>query len=64
MNLNNRAVQNLFEKRWQKHPLCKSIVKDAKSCWKIVLEQELITPLSIAKDPDMTKIYSNYPLSR
>ena len=62
LNTNNFAVQELIEKRWQSYPLCQTMKnKNFEDCKKIILEQPLITPQSIADDPRLETIYSNYP---
>ncbi len=66
LNTNNFAVQELIEKTaGNLYPLCQTMKnKNFDDCKKIILEQPLITPQSIADDPrTLETIYSNYPLS-
>lgn len=61
LNFDNDLVEKLMSKRWKTHPLCKNI-KTFQKCKPIILNQELITPVSIEKDKQLNNIYSNYPL--
>lgn len=58
--LDNAAVRELFKRRWKNHPSCQSPSVTAESCWKIVLEEPIITPASVAEDANLKLIYSNY----
>lgn len=61
LNTNNFAVNELIEKRWQSYPPCKNIPnRSLDECKKVIMEQTLITPQSIADDPKLETIYSNY----
>lgn len=57
------AMEEVIKERWQNYPLCKD-VKDMTfdKCHAIIMEQELVTPASIAADPQVEKVYSNYPM--
>lgn len=61
MSLNNSTVQRLFEQRWRDHPSCKK-VKTSAECWDKVMDQKLITPVSLARDSNLERIYTNYSL--
>jgi len=63
--MSSPAMDKLIEQRWQRYPLCKG-VKDmtAEKCRGIIMQQELVTPGSIANDPRVELIYSNYPLAK
>lgn len=61
LDVDNMLVQKLVEKRWRKHPVCKNGVKKFEDCWRLLLEDELITPESLAADTHLTKVWSNYP---
>lgn len=58
--MNNGAVRDLFEKRWKSHPACQSPDMNYDACWNVVLNEEIITPASIASDSKLTLVYSNY----
>ena len=62
LNFDNILVKKLIQARWQKHPGCKSTGYDFEKCYQHILNQDLVTPASIAQDPFFTKIYSNYLL--
>jgi len=61
LDVDNAVVRRLVERRWRKHPICKNEAKKFEDCWSLMLEDELITPDSLAADPRLTKIWSNYP---
>lgn len=61
LNIDTGAAQQLIKQRWKSHPLCKA--KSAgtfKACYDLILEQTLVTPASIARDPQMELIYTNF----
>lgn len=61
LNIKNFAVENLIKERWRQNPTC--IIKQAnvfEDCYKIIMEQEVITPASIAEDEKLELIYTNY----
>jgi hypothetical protein len=61
LHIDNVAVRKLIQSRWQKHPLCQSNATTTfDSCYALVLEQTLVTPASIARDPQMELVYSNF----
>jgi hypothetical protein len=63
LNMGNFAVEKLIEKRWQSYPPCKNLPnKNLEECKKVIMNQTLITPKSIAEDPKLETIYSNYTL--
>lgn len=62
LNINNAAVSALMHERWKDYPPCKSKnIQTFEACHDIILEQELVTPASIAEDPNFELIYTNYP---
>lgn len=62
LNFDNALVRKLIKSRWQRHEECKSKAYGFEKCFQHILNQDLITPASIAEDPRFEKIYSNYPL--
>ncbi|WP_321505084.1 YiiX/YebB-like N1pC/P60 family cysteine hydrolase [Breoghania sp.] len=56
-----RAV---FLSDWRHNPLCKSATRGIEACWAQILDQEIITPASIANDPRMTRVYSSFDDAR
>ncbi len=55
-------VKNLVQSRWQRDSECTERGYDFDQCYKYILNQSLVTPISIAKDPNLRMIYSDYPL--
>lgn len=63
LDLDNFAARKVIERRWQKHPDCSNAkAASAAACLAILKQQSLITPQSIAEDPRLQLIYSNYAL--
>lgn len=61
LHINNRAAMKLLKQRWQSHPLCRNgKAKNFESCGEKIMKQDLITPASIAADPKLETVYSNY----
>ena len=61
LHIDNVAVRKLIESRWQRHPLCQSNATTTfDACYALVLEQTMVTPASIARDPQMDLVYSNF----
>jgi hypothetical protein len=59
--IDNFAVRNIMQKRWRAYPLCQPNESyNFESCFKIILEQELVTPASIAVDVKLEPVYSNF----
>ncbi|EGF89243.1 hypothetical protein ABI_45900 [Asticcacaulis biprosthecium C19] len=59
LNADNGLAKGLIEKRWQRHEDCKGL--DFEACYARILDQDLVTPVSIAKDGQFRQIFSNYP---
>jgi hypothetical protein len=61
LNIDTGAAQQLIKQRWKSHPLCRA--KSAgtfKACYSFILDQTLVTPASIARDPNVEMIYTNF----
>jgi len=57
------AMDEIIAQRWQYYPPCKGISGiTLEKCRKIIMEQPLITPAAIARDPQLEPVFSNYPL--
>ena len=54
----NPAVRKLFLARWQHHPDCGAT--DEAGCWRRLQSQLFVTPASIAADPQMERVFSNF----
>lgn len=61
LKIDTGAAQKLIAQRWKAHPLCKSKgVTNFKACYALILDQTLVTPVSIARDPQMELVYTNF----
>lgn len=62
LNFDNFLVKKIIQQRWRRHSECASRRYGFEQCYKHILEQDLVTPASIANDGRFKRIYSNYPL--
>jgi hypothetical protein len=60
LNVDGFLAQRLIKRRWAKHPLCQAAGETFEKCYPKILNQTLVTPASIAEDPRMKTIFSNY----
>jgi hypothetical protein len=61
LHVDNFAVRGLIKERWQVHPVCKEQGANSyEACYKVIMDQKLITPQSIADDSRLDLVYSNY----
>jgi hypothetical protein len=61
LNIDTSAAQKLIRQRWKSHPLCKAkAAKSFEACYGLILDQTLVTPASIARDPQMELIYTSF----
>lgn len=61
LNIDTGAAQKLIAQRWKSHPLCKAkAAQTFKACYALILDQTLVTPASIALDPQLGMIYSSF----
>jgi hypothetical protein len=61
LNIDTSAAQKLIAQRWRSHPLCRDKgAKTFKACYALILDQTLVTPASIARDPQMEMIYTSF----
>ena len=64
LHFDNAAVRHLIEARWQKHPLCQSKdIATFEACYQVILDQTLVTPASVARDPKLELVYSNFGIA-
>jgi hypothetical protein len=61
LRINNYFVRKLIEQRWQRYPACMGKGYDFDTCYEVIMDGKLVTPSSIANDPRMTQIFTNYP---
>jgi len=62
LNIDNRIVRKLIQPRWQRDSECTERGNNFDQCCQYILNQSLVTPVSIANDPNLKIIYSNYSL--
>jgi len=61
LKIDTAAAQGLIKQRWKAHPLCKAKSAGSfKACYGLIMEQTLVTPASIARDPRMEMIYTSF----
>lgn len=61
LDIDYAPVRRLIESRWRRNPLC----MDGKAptfedCYAAILQQTLISPASIARDPRLTMVFTNF----
>jgi Permuted papain-like amidase enzyme, YaeF/YiiX, C92 family len=62
LNFDNMVVRKIIKQRWQRHPECKAKGYNFDQCFNHLLNQDLVTPASIAGDKKFELVFSNYPL--
>jgi uncharacterized protein YycO len=61
LDIDNFAARKIIQQRWQRHPACSNGgAKNFEACYAKILDQTLITPQSIAEDPKLVEVFSNY----
>ncbi len=61
LKIDTDAAQTLIKQRWKSHPLCKAKgASSFKACYALILDQTLVTPASIARDPQMELVYTSF----
>jgi hypothetical protein len=60
--ISSGIVRSLISERTESDQECRELSLDGQACVDHVAGRELVTPVSIARDSDLRKIYSNYPL--
>lgn len=58
LRLGDQIVRKLVAERARSHPLCRGVKRQV--CTSRLLDQRLITPQSLAEDPSLTRVFSNY----
>jgi Permuted papain-like amidase enzyme, YaeF/YiiX, C92 family len=61
LNFDNMVVKKIIEQRWQRHAECKAKNYGFEQCFDHLLNQDLVTPASIAEDSQFDLVFSNYP---
>jgi hypothetical protein len=63
LDIDYAPIRKLIEQRWQKYPLCRDGQNwSFEDCYKTILEQELVTPASIARDSKLQLVFTNFGL--
>jgi hypothetical protein len=57
LRMDSGAAAALLAERWRRHPDCGGLPDDA-ACWTAIQHQLIVTPASIAADPDLTMVRS------
>ena len=61
LHIDDVAARSLIEQRWRQHPACQTRkAANFKACYKLILDQKLVTPASIARDQKLELIYTNF----
>jgi Permuted papain-like amidase enzyme, YaeF/YiiX, C92 family len=58
LKLDGPAAQGLIRERWRRHPRCAGLGMG--DCVSAIMRQKLITPASIAADPQLRLVYSSF----
>jgi hypothetical protein len=61
LNFDNALVRKLIQQRWQRDTECTTRGYDFEQCFNYILNQDVVTPASIAADTRFKQIYSSYP---
>lgn len=64
LDVDNEAVRDWFAGVWRNHPDCRSRGLGVDACRKLVARQKVITPASIAADPRVVCLWSNFRQDR
>ncbi len=54
------AVKARFLQDWRNHPRCRARGLDRDACWASMKAQMVVTPASLAADPKLTLVFSNF----
>jgi hypothetical protein len=60
LDLEHPAVKKLVAARWRKHPAC-SGASSLRACMPKLLEAEIVTPASLARDPNLERVFGPTP---
>lgn len=61
LNVHNAAAQEVIKARWKGHPTCRAKKAGSFSaCYSLILEETLVTPASIARDPQLETIFTSF----
>lgn len=61
LNIDNAAVRSLIEARWRAYPVCVAKkARDFATCYPMILDETLVTPASVARDPKLETVFTNF----
>lgn len=61
LSINNFAVRKIIATRWQMDPGCQARhAPNFAACYAIILHRQIITPVSLSRDPRLQTLYDNY----
>ena len=60
LHVNNSFARELIEERWEHHPKCVGKKMTFEECYDVIMNDELVSPASIADDPHFARIFTNY----
>ncbi|MCB2081710.1 MAG: hypothetical protein H6908_01885 [Hyphomicrobiales bacterium] len=64
LDTDNYVTQTTIKRIAPFHPYCReNINMSQEACISKIMEQELVSPVSITRDPNYTQIYNNYPFA-
>ena len=66
LNMGNLMFKNIINANWQTYPVCQGTptvdkAQNADDCRMIIEGQDVVTPVSLARDVNFELVYSNYP---
>ena len=62
LGLDAAPVQALLRQRWRSHPSCAG-ARSLAACMPALARLEIVTPVSLRRDPQLTLIASSYPIA-
>lgn len=60
LDIDTPEGREIFLARWQDHPDCLADGLDRDGCWSLVQDQAIVTPVSIALDPNVEQVFSSF----
>lgn len=61
LDVSNYFTQAIIKERAPFHPYCQDETLSEDTCINRILDQELVTPVSVARDKALVQLYNNYP---
>lgn len=61
LKLASKAVKSYIQENWYKHPGCRAKnLNSYSACLKVILDENIITPVSMSRDQNLTTVYTNF----